>query len=786
MKRLLLICTFCLQFLTIINAQWQPTNGPYGGNINGLAIKDQYIFALIAGSGVFISSDNGNSWSQRNNGLTNLDVLCIAVKGSRIFVGTANGLFSSDDNGSTWNTVLFNGLANFSVNGLGSNTKSIFVLLGSSSYPGDTLYKSNDGSTWVKNLFDASFNSLGVCGDTVFIGSNDGYLFRSTDNGMNFHSVDLTGYSDLLDTRTFTYSGSYLFASGQAGMIYKSADNGTTWTPANAGLNYSFNATLAANGTKLYAGSYYVESSYYGGLYVSENNGANWTSLGLTGLTVDKVIFSGNRIIAGTWPKGIFISDDGGNTWKSSSTGLVKLSILALTNNGPDLFASCSVNSFFGGDNLFYIFKSTDKGTTWFQSDSGMSNKAIGVFAVGNSYMLAGGPGVYISTNHGLSWRLLFNPGYTINSLVILNSLIFAGTQFGIFLSEDSGNNWHSVNNGLDNTNITTMISKGDFLFAGTSSEIYRSSDNGSNWIKVSNGIEGFYNNGMASNNDFLFASGYSQLNGIFRSSDNGDNWILSLPLSCSVISFAVSNDKVIAGTSNYNSEVLFSGNNGETWSVVNTGLPDYFDISSLVILDSTVYAGLTNEFYNPLGCGVWKRPLSEFIPFDLLGDTVLLEETAGDQKNLTITSSTSWVLDGQLPTWLSVNKNSGTGSDLLSLTSTTANPNQSPRYSFLNIVSEGISRPFTVIQKGTLNGIDDQPLKTVSVFPNPTSGKIIINSPESYNKLTLTSAPGQILYEQVINSSKTQLDLQHFGKGVYYLRFSGKNNSCIKEVVVL
>jgi photosystem II stability/assembly factor-like uncharacterized protein len=782
MKRLILLSSFFLLLITILPAQWQPTNGPYESYVNGLCIKDQYIFALAPGTGVFFSSDNGTTWSPRNNGLTNLRVQCIAAKGNRIFVGTEYGLFFSDDNGSDWNTALINGLANISVTAIASNTQSIFIIAA------DTLYKSNDGISWSKILYDQGLISIGINGNTIFIGSNNEILYRSLDDGNNFVAIDISNDPDLNSTDSFTFLGGDIFVTGGSGMMYKSVDNGTNWMLVTNVMNYQGDITLAVHGSNLYAGCFEGSLAYnyqsYGGLYVSQNEGTDWTLVGLAGLSVKEILFSGNRIITGTLSDGIFYSDDGGITWNSSSFGLVRLPIQAITKNGSALFVSCEYPN--------YVFKSADQGVSWSPSDSGMSNPAVSLFAVGDSFMLAGGQGVYISYNDGVTWHLIFNPGFSITSLIISGSLIFTGTSAGIFLSDDLGNNWHSVNNGLANSNVTTMVSKGNILFAGTSTGVYRSSDNGSTWTEVNNGIAGYYINAMASNNDFVFASGTSTIEGgIFRSLDNGDNWIkadigINFTLFNPVLSFAVSNEKIIAGTYYDSFGVLFSGNNGETWSVLNTGLPDNYDISSLVILDSTVYAGLNDYSYNDLGSGVWKRPLSEFIPFELEGDTVLLQATAGDSKNLAITSSTSWVLDGQLPSWVSVNKTSGTASDIITFTTTQANPNSWPRYSFLNIVSEGITRPFTVIQKAPVNGIADQPMNAVSIFPNPTSGNIIINSPAGYNKLTLTNTTGQSLYEQAVNSPKTQLDLTRYGKGVYYLRLSGENNSCIREIIIL
>jgi len=72
---------------------WEQTNGPYGGNIHTLAINSSGdIFAGGIGGEVFRSTDNGDNWTQINNGLTNTDVRALAINSSGdIFAGTHGG-----------------------------------------------------------------------------------------------------------------------------------------------------------------------------------------------------------------------------------------------------------------------------------------------------------------------------------------------------------------------------------------------------------------------------------------------------------------------------------------------------------------------------------------------------------------------------------------------------------------------------------------------------------------------------------------------------------------------
>ena len=76
---------------SITFAQWIQTNGPYGGSITSLAISGANLFAGTASGGVFLSTNNGTSWTAVNNGLTTTSVSSLAVSGTNLFAGTSDG-----------------------------------------------------------------------------------------------------------------------------------------------------------------------------------------------------------------------------------------------------------------------------------------------------------------------------------------------------------------------------------------------------------------------------------------------------------------------------------------------------------------------------------------------------------------------------------------------------------------------------------------------------------------------------------------------------------------------
>ena len=58
------------------------------------------------GGGVFRSTDNGDIWTEADNGLTALDVNALAINSlGHVFGGTAGGAFRSTNEGDSWSDI---------------------------------------------------------------------------------------------------------------------------------------------------------------------------------------------------------------------------------------------------------------------------------------------------------------------------------------------------------------------------------------------------------------------------------------------------------------------------------------------------------------------------------------------------------------------------------------------------------------------------------------------------------------------------------------------------------
>ncbi len=158
--------------------------------------------------------------------------------------------------------------------------------------------------------------------------------------------------------------------------------------------------------------------------------------------------------------------------------------------------------------------------------------------------------------------------GRRVFSLAASGSNLFAGTDFGVFLSKDGGVSWTPRNAGLPNLVVTSLAWNGPRIFAAMDQWVYRSADTGVTWTLSNNGLTASSISSLALKDTILFVSGFA---GVFRSSDNGTNWTaVNVGLTLSLVNcFAVQNNYLFAG----GERIFRSSNDGTTWTAMNSGL---------------------------------------------------------------------------------------------------------------------------------------------------------------------------------------------------------------------
>ena len=227
----------------------------------------------------------------------------------------------------------------------------------------------------------------------------------------------------------------YIFAGADfidgAGGVFRSTDNGATWTDINQGVITQDVRALAINSNDdIFAGEYFG-----GGVYRSTDNGSSWipvdnglscTSIWSLAINSDDQIFAGS---AGCGD-GVFRSTDNGSSWVLVNNGLTSTDISSLAfNSSNDIYAATISQFGMGGG----VFRSTDNGENWTEQINGLTI-----------------PDIY---------------SLTINS----SGHLFAGTSGGIFNSTDNGENWTEINAGLFNLDVRALaVNSEGYVFAGT------------------------------------------------------------------------------------------------------------------------------------------------------------------------------------------------------------------------------------------------------------------------------------------------------------------------------
>jgi len=612
------MCTFyttlfgCLLTLLptgTLHTQWVQTSGPYGGDVRCFAASGTNLFAGTASGagvvsgGVFLSTNNGASWTQVNNGLTNTSVTALTVSGTNLFAGTGTGqggwgrVYLSTNNGTSWTEVDAGLPIGRPVSALAVSGTNLFDGI----YYGGVFLSTNNGTSWTavnNGLTNTEVRALAVSGTNLFAGTYLGGVFLSTNNGTSWTAVN-SGLTCTI-VHALAVSGTNLFAGTEFNGVYLSTNNGTSWTAVNTGLTNTYVCALAVSGTNLFAGT------FGGGVFLSTNNGASWTQVN-NGLTVSNVFafaVSGTNLFAGTGGGGVFLSTNNGASWTQANTGL--------TNTRVQAFA-VSDSSLFAGTNGGGVYLSNNNGTSWTEVNNGLTNTDVHAFAVSGTNLFAGtgeGQGVFLSTNNGTSWTQV-NTDLTnldIGAFTVSGTNLFAGTSGGVFLSTDNGTFWTATGLTAD---VSALAASGTNLFAGTrysdpGGGVFLSTNNGTSWTPANTPFGNFSN--MVQANTNLFAG---TQNGVFLSTNNGTSWTEVFHHSY-VSAFAISHSDVFAtdyycGEGGCKVSVFLTTDQGTSWTDVSSGLPwDQLYPGTLTVSGTYLLIGGRG--------GVWRRPLSEMV----------------------------------------------------------------------------------------------------------------------------------------------------------------------------
>lgn len=628
---------------------WE-ASGPFAADIHHIVTSHtnpNIVYAAVSCGGepflggVYRSTNGGQDWIRLAEGTELGPVNGLAMNPDNsleIFAAAESGLFTSTDGGNSWEQVhpvdgTFPRSSMVAYNP--SNGNELLAHYKCDPAPVSSLFRSTDGGESFTafgsglpqdiSVTDISFDPVVETRIFVTVGSDfgDTGFWYTEDSGTHWQS--LTEGLDGMPVNAVSVlqngsNSSVMVATGrnfasQFGGLYRRSHPTGEWSRV-APDQISGEGFLEVQRDPQFPGLILVGSQGMG-LMKSTDNGLTWIAAndGLTGLVVNCVTFrqDGLAVHAGCEGMGFFTSQDEGDSWVASSRGInmVKVTDVVVDDLDPNLIlvSFTSLNS--GG-----VFITEDGGTSWNAAPNLVDQRAQSVTVEGTGgeviYAAMEGPvtpetpeGIYKSTDGGQSWTCTgpHGPAY-LNNLFYKVVMIEDGTSellaggrgyvanlpSRLFRSTDGGDNWVQVYQGDQYSSVM------DFAVAPQNSTVcyaavdhsggmnglggvLKSIDGGASWSEVDNGFSAGSRNCRtvavdSVDSDTAYTTIYGD--GVYKTTDGGNSWLMTgFPVgqAHAVLVDPLSPNMVYACSGGF--PVLQSKDRGDYYHLFDTGYPE-------------------------------------------------------------------------------------------------------------------------------------------------------------------------------------------------------------------
>jgi photosystem II stability/assembly factor-like uncharacterized protein len=313
----------------------------------------------------------------------------------------------------------------------------------------------------------------------LYAGTDSG-VFRSRPAGGRWRAVDkgLTGWSVTAVAPDSRSSATVDAGTAGAG-VFKSGDRGRTWGTVNRGLRGAIVQALAddpSDPKTVYVGTYEVLDGAFAGptrLYKSTDGAASWDLLepgGADGFAFDPQAPATVYSLSGS----LLRSTDRGGTWTPLMNGLpppdpegvgTRVVAVAVDPQQPSTLYIGTINGALAA--VPGIFKSTDAGATWTESDAGLERRfptALAVDPRDPATIYAGtSSGVLVSRDAGATWAVAgaSSPRGDVSVALVdprRPATVYAATAgAGVFESADAGRSWATLDRELSAPRVLAL-----------------------------------------------------------------------------------------------------------------------------------------------------------------------------------------------------------------------------------------------------------------------------------------------------------------------------------------
>ena len=454
-------------------AAWERLRGPDRRKVGGLT------------SGVYRSTDGGDSWSELTSGLpggSNVGRIGIAVAPSTpqtvyaIYAddpGYFLGMYKSTNGGDTWARVNDGGISDVfasygwyfgNVRVSPTDPNDVYAM-------GYLFYRStNGGTSWSERWLGAHVDHHDHWIDPndanrqILVG--DGGVYVSTNDGGGWSHVETLPITQFYAGTVDAQDRDRIYGGAQ--------DNGTSRTVT--GSIDDWNEVFGGDG--FYCLVHPTDSAriwveyQYGNLYYSSNDGGNWNSATSNIPSSERRNWSTPVVMSGSDPYPRYYGTY--RVWRSTSNtawSAISGDLTQGTNTGYHTISTIAVaptnpNRIYVGTADGRVWTTGNGGANWTRIDSGLPDRWVTRVAVDPlddqiAYVAHSGyhhgesePHLHRTTDAGATWAAIDAglPNAPVNAVVIdpeSANRIFAGLDVGVYVTENGGASWVPFGTGL-------------------------------------------------------------------------------------------------------------------------------------------------------------------------------------------------------------------------------------------------------------------------------------------------------------------------------------------------
>jgi len=519
---------------------------------------DKTLFVSCVDGEIHRSQDAGQSWVRCSGGLPKLGRFIYLVTSPHfkidhtvLALGAQGDIYQTEDGGEQWKKVFHQKCTITAFDWVDN-----LVMFGTDA--GMLHISENGGATWKKYGQLPTGQKItclelppGFSLDKLFfIGTEKEGVLRVTNGGTTFQKADGTLAGKYITSLDSYYASGrlILFASTWYEAVFRSEDNGATWShygtgllknkQANEYISPHFSKITIADDTTIFLGGFC-------GIFRSNDKGHAWYKLEtlldlIVGIDLSPPSNSLFTLGIASYGRGIYSTDSETLSWNINNCGLVNTRIGPIVYSPAYLQDRTVFAASYGN-----IVKSTDGGNNWIPRSAippkfsfegakyRIKNRLRRAIIESKSLFLK-----KLLSKVVISWlniNIQNQPWiplvFAVSPNFSVDQTVFAGmSPQGLLRSLDGGSTfsaiWNACGSPVRSLAISPAYTIDRTLFASLTNGVYRSRDAGENWENVGTSFD-LRSTQLAISPDYrsdhtLFAGGSS---GLFRTRDGGEKW---------------------------------------------------------------------------------------------------------------------------------------------------------------------------------------------------------------------------------------------------------------------